>query len=673
MVLFVLRKMLANKWMVASLLIGVILAVAMVTTIPIYSHGILTRMLLRDLQIYQENSRVYPGSLSVSGYITLNEFGPERLDWVDDLSALVRDEVPRGLPVPTLTESEHLQQNFLRAERVGTEAASVAVSVGAMTGLMERVVPVAGRVPVPSDPADASPVIEAAIISRTAAEGRVVFGETYRLLAPRTEEPFGYPIRIVGVIEMEDPTDLFWSYSLHRHSGVLLVHPADLRRVIVHENPGRNLEASWNYTFDYQQLSSEQIAPFVRFIQQYVVAARSLGLTIRLPALRIMEQYLERERQLVMTLWVLQAPLLLMLTFYLFMVSQVLIDHERNEIALMKSRGANIGQVFQTYVILGSFLSAVGFIVGPLLGLAICRVLGASSGFLEFVQRRALRVVLTPRATLYAFVASIVSLVTILIPALGASRITIVEHKQTRARARKRPLWKVLFLDVVLIAIAGYGLYQFSVRSEILQLSGLEATDLALDPILLVMSTIFVVGVGLLFLRVYPVIVRALYRLGARSWSPAFFASLIQVGRGGGKDQFLMLFIILSIAIGVYNADAARTLNQNVEEQLRYGIGADIVLQEQWQQVDQTGAIVIPDGMGVGMGGPPEPGSSAGSTRYLEPPFRRFQELPGVAHVTPVFRATNAAGRSFAGSSFGRVALYGIVPHEFGRVAWFRD
>ena len=117
------------------------------------------------------------------------------------------------------------------------------------------------------------------------------------------------------------------------------------------------------------------------------------------------------------------------------------------------------------------------------------------------------------------------------------------------------------------------------------ELSGLSGVDLAVDPILLCMSTFFVIGAGLLFLRLYPLLVRSVYRLGRRGWKPAAFASLVHVGRGGGKDQFLMLFIILSISIGVFNADMARTLNDNTEEQIRYAVGADVVIRERWTRL----------------------------------------------------------------------------------------
>ena len=52
MFLMVVRKMLNNRWMVLCLLIGITIAVAMVSTVPMYTDGVLQRMLIKDLESY---------------------------------------------------------------------------------------------------------------------------------------------------------------------------------------------------------------------------------------------------------------------------------------------------------------------------------------------------------------------------------------------------------------------------------------------------------------------------------------------------------------------------------------------------------------------------------------------------------------------------------------------
>ena len=124
-----------------------------------------------------------------------------------------------------------------------------------------------------------------------------------------------------------------------------------------------------------------------------------------------------------------------------------------------------------------------------------------------------------------------------------------------------------------------------------------------------------------------------------------------------------MLFLILSLGLGVYNAAAARTINRNAEDKVRYAVGADVVVQPHW--ADARGA--------ARRGEPAGPGAAAGQVR------------------TPVGRAVvralaRPAGRrprdeglprreviAYLGRDNTKVTLMGVVPHEFGRVAWFRS
>ena len=60
---FALRKMRQNRWLALSLLAGYLMAVAIVCSMPVYSHAILSRMLLKDLEQVQTSQNVYPGRL----------------------------------------------------------------------------------------------------------------------------------------------------------------------------------------------------------------------------------------------------------------------------------------------------------------------------------------------------------------------------------------------------------------------------------------------------------------------------------------------------------------------------------------------------------------------------------------------------------------------------------
>ena len=60
-----LRKLIKNGWLTICLLGGCLLAVAVASSIPIYTEGVLQRMLIKDLESYQRTGGKYPGTYYV--------------------------------------------------------------------------------------------------------------------------------------------------------------------------------------------------------------------------------------------------------------------------------------------------------------------------------------------------------------------------------------------------------------------------------------------------------------------------------------------------------------------------------------------------------------------------------------------------------------------------------
>ena len=124
-----------------------------------------------------------------------------------------------------------------------------------------------------------------------------------------------------------------------------------------------------------------------------------------------------------------------------------------------------------------------------------------------------------------------------LFPAVSASRLSIVEYKRQKAKGG-RPLWNKLFLDIILLAASLLMLRNY------VKLSGAVtegAQDTYIDPMLFLVNTMFIFGLGLLFLRLYPLVIKLVFRLGRPFWSPEGYSALLAVSRSRGKDQFIAL------------------------------------------------------------------------------------------------------------------------------------
>jgi len=263
----------------------------------------------------------------------------------------------------------------------------------------------------------------------------------------------------------------------------------------------------------------------------------------------------------------------------------------------------------------------------------------------------------TGESLVYAGAASLLSVCAMVLPALRYAKTGIVTQKRQKHRRSAAPLWQKLGLDIIVLLVALYGLYSFNGQKEILAARVQDGASL--DPLLFLSSSLFMIGCGLLAVRIVPLIVWCVYRLFRRWWSPAMYASFLQVLRSRSSQSFIMVFLIMTIALGVFNAQAARTINQNAEDNLYYTIGADMVLQERWQSTETD-----EDELSA---------ATETSVIYYEPDFGRYEALQGAQAVTKVYVSDDVSLSLAKGGNLKNVRLMGIHTKEFGEVAWFKD
>ncbi|WP_245363651.1 ABC transporter permease [Cohnella thailandensis] len=667
----ILRKMVKNKWLVLSLFLGMVISVALISTMPIYSEAILSRMLVKDLETMQQEKNVYPASLYAKATFS-NEEPDKRRMIAESLDSYMLGEGAAASTLPVLETVVHRNtKSFDSVPETGSDSDRKKVRsfrLSSMSGLEEHIKLTDGRMPA-AEPVDG--VYEVLVTDVGLNNLRTVLDSVFISEGEKVSGVLRF--KPVGVFEkLRDDDPYFYDPGLSGLGNTLLIDEDLFAKDFLEGNKVTITNSIWYTVLDYSKMELSQVDSFVQAskdmenkVKSYV---GSFQTEFKAPAIGTIESYEQRADKLRTLMWSLYVPVLIMLGFYMFMVANLIAGRQKNEIAVLRSRGAARWQIVASFAVEGVILSLAALAAGPAIGLFFTKMLGASSGFLSFVSRAALPVKITREAYLYGAAAAAVSFVLLLIPVLLATRVSIVGHKQQLARQAKTPLWHKLFLDVLFVAVAVYGLFSFRERLDNLQSLGLNQTDLNLDPLQFVVPALFIVGSGLLLLRLYPYLLSLIYWLGRRWWKPSMYATLIQVSRSSSQYQFLMVFLILTIATGVFSASAARTINGNTEDRIRYGSGADIVLASSWPNDAPPPAS--------SMGGPPGGSETAsfgasGKINYLEPAFEPYANLPGVEHAAKVFTKKDAFF-SF-GDQSASVTLMGIDTDEFGMTTWFRD
>lgn len=664
------RKILNNKLLSLCLLLGSVISIALVCSIPMYTEGILQRLLLKDLERLQQETDVYPGHYFVGTGFTYNSAVGKGVTDYPSYHQRMESRLVPSLGLDVVTRVHRLSVGFLSSLPEGPrgeDALASLVNLDALTGFSDHVEVVSGRMF--SGEVGEDGIVEAIVAERALYDQDLRLNEVYRITDTRGLMDGEMRIRVVGVFDMADPRDTYWYQGLWDYADSFVID-YDLFRSLFLSPPSPLFSgAEWYYALDYHQIRINDLERLMRTFRDHIELFDQYRVSYKIAALPVLEQYSERERFLRTTLAFLQIPILLLLVFYIYMVSTFVVENEANEIAVAKSRGSSSLQVFLIYLVEGLVFSAAAVVIGPLIGLFLCTVIGSSNGFMEFVQRTALDLRISGQTYAYSVAGVVLFVSTMLIPAYLFSRTTIVLHKRSRSRKTLKLTWKKLGVDLILLGIAGYGYYGYRTRQEVVLSTGVQGTQLPIDPLLFTISTAFILGLGLFFLRIFPLIVRIVFQVGRRLWSPALYASFIQVGRSRGRETFFMLFLMFTTAIGIFSSNSARSINQHIEDRIRYLNGADVALMEQWKSNEFADEPMDP--LAVGGGSQAEANFGRRAVYYEEPPWYRFRDIPGVDAATKVFRKNGVTVR--AGSSGRDALLLGIVPHEFARIAWVRS
>lgn len=666
--MMIIRKMIKNKWLELSLVLGLVLSVALISSMPIYTDAILQRMLVKDLEHRQIETEEFSGIYTTSVNLPSGMQLPQRKRLIQLTDEYMADTVSPGLALPQIYYvRERATDRYVFTpsdpELVDPDVRRIA-DIGSLSGLEDIVTLIDGRFPA-SEPVDG--VYEAIVLDSALDSLSMMVGHEFTVKS--REELSDLQVKTVGTFKPAEGFDLYFSSRFNSSYGTRFFMNFDLFEGEFVEKMRAPIRASnWRYALDYSEMDLRDVASFLETWknQEIFMAQHYDSSTIYAPITKMIEPYLEREQRLRTLLWSLNVPVIIMLSFYLFMVSNLIISRQKTEISVLRSRGASRLQIMAAFTIEGVILGGLALAVGPHIGLYLTKMLGAANGFLEFVNRSPLLAELNAEAYQYALITVLCSLIMTLIPAFMATRVTIVEHKQKMARTERGSFWHKYFIDIILIALSLYGLNNFYRTLEDMQRMGLDTLHFRVDPMLFLIPALFILGLGLFILRVYPWFVSLVYWLGRKWWSATLYSSLIQVARSSRQYQYIMIFLIMTIATGLFSASAARTINQNVEEQIQYAAGADLVMSIRWEND-------APPPPPIGPGGVPatEPLPTTNKRiQYSEPPFLPFTQLPGVEHAAKVFVQENAAFRSTV--ERGKVKLMAIDTDDFGHTSWFK-
>ncbi|MDR2713498.1 MAG: ABC transporter permease [Clostridiales bacterium] len=647
--------MIRNKGPFLSMLIACLFSVTLIACMPAFENAVKKHMLQQELSQSHYETGLPPlvHEITASDIEIAEHEGGSIEAFATGLykTLIPRFRIPVTAKQITLT---HNEAAFLHISPDNEIAALFLLNRGGIIcteGFFDHVELVAGRLP--NEPG-ADRIIEVAVSESAAARMPFMLGSEYfQRFTPAKDAPYeDVRFRVVGVVRMADPADSFWARPLSD------TNPYTTYETFINtffSGGVSRFSVQWTTTFDHTAVGPENLKDILD-----LAFTEDSG---TLSSIEILENALERDLGLKPFLMVMLMPILSLLVFFIIMISDLILDHDKVEISLLYSRGAGKGSVLTIYAIQSLLISLVAIVAGIPLSLLLCSALGASSGFLEFTGRAPLQVRATAEVFWYAAAGAILFCVSMLLPILFSKSASIVTQRRLKAARGSKPFFEKYYLDLILLGISIYGYFSYRNLSDILTVTNAGISEITIDPLVFLFSSCFLIGCAMFIARLYPYLMRILFYVGRSLWPPAIYASL-SASRSRPRSRYIILFIIMTASISLYAATAARTINQNALDRTMYGIGADLVIKERWQffdphpQYTSGGLYIVPHVKNV---------------FFFEKPFETYNEPAGVALATKVYRNDRTIVTPPSGNSIRDLDVIAIYPDEFARISWRRD
>ncbi len=641
MLQFVLRKIKNKRWLTTCLILGLTFLVAAIACQPMFKNGSLNKMLFDAFAESAESENVYPAVIGRSGsYATAKRSSVAELEEGINGYHATWEKYLSDVPVVSSQTMLTLQKESCQGS-FGSKGNYVNVSY--MPDMLSHTEVLAG-VGYDSD-SDLEKGYPVMLSESVMDQYGLTVGETLSFVNVQDESGEKLKLYVCGIFRESESTDLFWYMQPNAFESEVFVSEEAFNDIISRYACDTVYYNTYEL-LDYGAVNAVNAGDVQYYLEQFHEEDNNFYDSIS----GILTQYGRDQQTVSITLWVLSLPMLLLVLSFIYMVASQIIETEKAEIAMMRSRGYRRRKIVGIYACFAVVLAFIAFLIGIPAAYGLCKLAASTTDFLTFRPGDLSLYSFTPWMLLYGLLAALAGIICILIPVIVHARVSIVQQKAD-VKINRKMFWEKSFLDVVLLVLSLYLLHNFNQSMDEIRSRALLGTKM--DPLIFLDSVLFIGSMGLVVLRLLRYIVALIYHIGRKRWKPAGYASFLQITRNFRKQSFISLFLILTVALGLFNANAARTINRNHENRIQYENGADIAFQERWQRQ-------------VYFTNPPELDYD-----YQEPDYVKYESLLSqglCSNMTRVIRTENTVV-SKGKQSVPNCEMMGIHTKEFGETA----
>lgn len=632
---FVINKLKNRKWLNLCLLMGVTLFIALFVCHSMFEKGAGNQILDRLFTDHATQQNEFPAQMSREGTYAVADY-PDSQSVLDKLSGYEQ----KWTEYVDINKVSSQQLITLPGGRADTEfgGPNNYFTIGYLPGLSEYADVVKSQT--------GTATFECCISEKTMDHYGLVAGEKIYLHVPDGSGKKEISFVISQICREKDINDPYWAKTLSDMGDVIFVSQ-DVFDEMMQYYSEDNISYSDFLMLDYTQINTENASLYYGYMEQFKDADKLYNDNIR----DTLDSFFTQQKTIKLMLWALELPCLVLLILFIRMISAQILSLEENDILVLRSRGATKLQVFILYLQQSGIIAFAGCVLGIVLGYIMCRAAASTDGFLRFTAKDISTYKFVWQMLVYAVAAAVIMVLFITVPVWKKSKDAISERSSRGQISKKKPLWEKCFIDVILLALSAYLLYNYNKQKSTLAISVLE--NRSIDPVMILDNSLFIFAAALLCVRLTGLIILLVDRLFKKHFSPAMYASFLQLKRTRYNQGFLAVFLIMTVAGGIFDANMARTMNSNMEKRIVYNVGCDAIYNEDFRlriQYNKDGSV---------------------NWMYDEPDFGKYESLKNegicdcVTRVLEDERVDISAGSGSVSDAY----LMAINTKEFGETA----
>jgi putative ABC transport system permease protein len=680
------KRIISQKGLALASLVGLVFSIALTTSIPVYTDAVYFRLFNESLNPDQSTS----SSLNQKAPFALlfsYQVDPRHLKRWEDIqpaSQFITQQAASRIGLPLKQVVSYFNSDTMALFPKGetnfnnTKTLLGWYSFSTLNDIEKHITLLEGKLPVVNHSPGST--VEVMISKNLANKLGLQTGEEYTTFARMAMPDSGaivavtIPIRISGIWEPTNPNDDYWFIQTSFLDERLLITEEIFSQQIASYIAGPIYTSMWYVSMDGSNVKYSDAGPIANRIE--AVYQQSVQI---LPDMKLLQSpldalaaYHSNSVLLTVQLYAFSLPILGLLLAFVSMTAGLSVEQRRNEIAVMRSRGAVMMQMIGIAALEGLILGVIGLALSIPVSLVIARWIGQVRTFLDFGSISSLPVRMTTTSLEYGLGAVALALISQILPTISAARHTVTTYKQERSRMLRKPWWQRAWLDVLLFIPTGYGAYLLHQQGSMAVMSNRNPFD---NPLLFLIPALCVFSLSLFFMRLMPYLVSGVAWLSSKTGSVGLLMASRQLSRTPSFYVTPLMLLILTLSLSAYTASLAVTVDHHLYDQTYYGVGGDLKFLDFGETqpnsnpfttgASTTATDTSTNGASSGFAMP----AASTEPTWVFLPVQEYLKIPGILHAARVGRYPASAPMGGADQDG---TFLGVDRYDFPLVSYWR-